>query len=543
MVNRLWLGGRIWTMDQKCPRASVLAARGPRLVYVGASPLEAAALLEGPFETIELEGRTVIPGLIDSHAHLVHEGLRLGMLDVQGLTKEEALEAVREKARTLPKGTWIHGRGWDQNLWLPARWPAKTELDRAAPDHPVVLDRVDKHTIWVNSRALAQADPKVFGPDPEGGEILRETNGQPRGILIGRAMFLVYQSMPPLDGCDHLETILLAQQELLSCGLTTVIDAGTSRADWETVRTGLEAGLIKLRFRAYAHLLAWPETGEIQKADGLYDDHLALDGIKLFSDGSLGSRSAWLSEPYSDQSGHTGHHNYDDRTLVKLMALAREKDLQAAIHVIGDAAVGQAVRVIEKVLGSKPTGRHWRLEHYQVVSGSDRAKVLAMGLIPSIQSTGLMTDIHMAEDRLGPQRLKRAYAWRDIIDRGGYIINGSDCPVEPVNPFWGMDAAVTRQDLQGRPPGGFMPSQALSRWEALASYTLWGARAAFQEDNIGVLKPGLLADLAIVDRDIMECPDRDLPGTQVLETVIGGETVYESQPGTANSGGSGSNKL
>jgi predicted amidohydrolase YtcJ len=513
-------------MDPERPVAKALAAVGQKIVYVGDDLAAAEALLPKSPEIIDLKGQAVVPGLIDSHAHVTHEGLRLGQLDLYGLSFEATLAAVAQATAALPPGAWLHGRGWDQNLWPGQAWPDKKSLDQASPNNPVALDRVDKHSVWANSLALAAADLRVLGPDPEGGEIVRGPDGSPNGVLIGQAMFYVLSVMPPLDGRDLKETMLLAQREMLGHGLTTVVDAATRPEELAVLARGYPTGEFKIRYRAYAHQNGWARLGELARADGLCEGHLAIDGLKLFSDGSLGSRSAWLLEDYADRPGHRGSRSLSDEALASYLALARDKSLQVAIHVIGDAAVAQAVAAVAKVLGPGRTDRRWRLEHFQVVADADLDRVLAMGLIPSIQSVGLMTDLTMAADRLGPGRLKRAYAWRGVLDRGGYLVNGSDCPVEPVNPFLGIYAAVTRQNLAGQPPGGFLPAHRLTRFEALASYTVWGARAAFQEGRLGVLAPGAMADFAVLDRDLMACPDEEIPKIKVLLTVVGGKTAF-----------------
>jgi predicted amidohydrolase YtcJ len=515
-------------MESLSPVASVIATLGSRIVYVGDDRQKAKQSLPPSFETIDLTGLTVIPGLIDSHAHVLHEGLRLSQLDLKGLGFNETLLTIEDAARKLPPGAWLHGRAWDQNIWADRDWPTLTELDKVAPLNPVVLERVDKHAIWVNSKALELADPKVFGPDPPGGEIRRLATGQPSGVLIGPATRYVYEVMPPLDGQDRGQTLELAQKELLGYGLTTVVDAATGEADLAVLMEGYEKERYKIRFRAYIHPRQWRNWGKLTRVNGLYDDHLAIDGLKVFSDGSLGSRSAWLFEDYSDCPGKRGAEGIADEPLNQALLMARDKALQVAIHVIGDAAVAQAVTGVTRVLGRGWTDRRWRLEHCQVVRSSDRDQIIAMGLIPSIQSVGLMTDWLMAEERLGPDRLRRAYAWRDFLDRGAYIINGSDCPVETANPFVGLYAAICRLDTRGQPEGGFCPQHKLSRWEALASYTLWGARAAFQEGQIGSLRPGALADFVVLDRDILSCPLELILGTRALLTVVGGETVQRS---------------
>jgi predicted amidohydrolase YtcJ len=500
---------------------------GGRICYVGDDFREALATVPSHAEVVDLRNRNVIPGLIDSHAHVLGEGLRLSQLDLASLDYEETLAAVAQEAASRPKGAWIHGRGWDQNLWN-ASWPTKEDLDKAAPDNPTVLDRIDKHTIWVNSLALERAGLNKESQEPNGGEIVRDERGEPVGILIGQAMFSVYSVMPLNDGLDFLEAFKRAADELTAYGLTTLVDCATRPKDFPLIRQAVADGLIKSRLKLYLLPVPWDHemirNGPIR---GLYGDRLSVDGLKLFCDGSLGSRSAWLLEDYADRPGHCGSRIYADEELEAALEQARDFGWQTAIHVIGDAAVAQATECIGRVLGQDRTERNWRLEHYQLVADGDREKILSMGLVPSIQSVGLMTDLHMAESRLGPDRLKRAYAWRDVVDRGGYVINGSDCPIESPNPFLGLYAAVTRKDLKGHPPEGFGPEQRLSRLEALSSYTVWAARAAFASDKIGSLAVGKLCDFAVLDRDILTCPERAIAGTRVLASVIGGEIVAD----------------
>jgi predicted amidohydrolase YtcJ len=506
-----------------------LASLNGRITYIGEDLPEAASTLPMEAEVIDLKDRNVIPGLIDSHAHVLSEGLKLSQLDLSGLDYEETLEALGEEAKARSGGPWIHGRGWDQNSWAEGwpninGWPLAKELDQVAPNHPVVLDRIDKHSIWVNSMALNRAGLTKGVKDPVGGEIVRNPDGSPSGTLIGKAMFKVYGVMPIDDGLDFLSTFRKAINELMGYGLTTLVDCATRPSDVPLIKKAVDEGLIKARLRLYLLTEPWLnellDQGPVKRLSG---DRLSIDGIKLFSDGSLGSRSAWLLDDYADRPGYRGGHIYSQEALEAILSRARDIGWQVAIHTIGDAAIAQTVSAMAQVLGHEKTERNWRLEHYQLVADADREKVLTMGLIPSIQSVGLMTDLHMAEARLGPDRLKRAYAWRDIIDRGGYVINGSDCPIESPNPFLGIYAAVTRKDLKGIPPGGFGHEQALSRIAALLSYTLWAAKAAFVSDKIGSLTVGKLCDFAVLDRDILTCPERAIAATRVLATVVDGE--------------------
>ena len=522
----IFKGGRIFTMDAAKPRATIMGCQGGRLTYVGDDFREALATLPGDPEVVDLKGRHVIPGLFDSHAHVLHEGLRLSQLALTGYSYEDALEVVADVASHRPKGAWIHGRRWDQNIWSGVDWPSKHDLDKAAPNNPVVLDRIDKHSIWVNSLALKLSGVDKSVSDPDGGEIVREWDGSPSGVLIGKAMFLVLDKMPLLDGQDFTETYVKAQAEALGYGLTTLIDCAVRPHEFPVIEKAVLRGLVKVRLRLYIVADPWDEDFLAPgPRKGLHGDRLSIDGLKVLSDGSLGSRSAWLLDDYADRPGYRGGHIYTDEAMEALFLKAKKLGFQVAIHVIGDAAVAQAVRAMAAVLGPERTDRNWRLEHYQVVADVDRERVLSMGLIPSIQSVGLMTDLHMAKDRLGPERLARAYAWRDVIDRGGIVINGSDSPVESINPFMGIYAAVTRKDLKGQPREGFGSEHALSRLEALSSYTVWAARASFVENVLGSLSVGKYADFAILDRDILTCPERAIAGTRVLGTAVGGEIV------------------
>jgi predicted amidohydrolase YtcJ len=458
------------------------------------------------------------------------EGVRLSQTDVFGLSHEETLRAVETKVKTLPPGAWLHGRGWDQNLFPGRSWPRKEDLDRVSPDNPVILDRVDKHSVWANSAALKRAKINKDTRAPLGGEILLNELGEPLGILVGKAMFLLFSKAPPLDGLDPFLTLKASEEEFLSFGITTAIDCGTRKTDFSLLKDAYGADRLKIRYHAYVIPDPWEEDllgGGPQR--GLFEDKLFLDGIKLFSDGSLGSQSAWLFEEYSDRPGHKGSHSYEDQDLYSVMRKAADHSLQVAIHVIGDAAVDQAVRVMEKVLGKSSPQRRWRLEHYQVVSPESLRKTVSQGLIPSIQSVGLMTDLHMVRYRLGEKRLQNTYSWRKILEGGSILINGSDAPIETPNPFHGIYAAVSRRDLMGNPKGGYRTEDALSLSEAILSYTKWPAYASFMEKDLGELSVGKLCDFVVLDKDVFSIPQREIADVKPLMTVVGGETVYKAK--------------
>jgi predicted amidohydrolase YtcJ len=519
-------------MEPSAPRASVLACRGGELVYVGGDLSAAEELVSSRAARFDLEGRAVVPGLIDGHAHIIQEGLKLGAVDVRHKSREETLALIRREAERRPKGEWIIGHGWNQENWPGEAWPAKEELDLAAPDHYVALDRVDKHSMWVNSRVIRAVGLNEDSPDPTGGEILRNAAGGLQGILIGMAMWAVWNIIPQTGFEGRRQALLRGQAELLSWGLTSIMDAGTTLSNLELFKKAYQTGELKLRIRAM--LLAGSKQDEEYLAAGgrlarsLFGERLSIDGVKIHSDGSLGSRSARLLEDYADRPGHRGGLTYDDEQLQAIMERARDYGLAVTIHAIGDGAARQAVDAMERVLRRRPADHRWRIEHFQVAADRDLNRALALGIVPSIQSVGLMSDLDIAEDRLGPETIKRSYRWRDILSRGGRLVNGSDCPVESVNPFEGMYAAVTRRNLEGRPTGGWRPEQKLSREEAFLSYTLWAAWAEFNEDRKGSLKAGKLADFAVLDRDPMTCPEDGLKDIKVAKTVLGGEIVYEA---------------
>ncbi|MDR3037694.1 MAG: amidohydrolase [Candidatus Adiutrix sp.] len=469
----IFTGGRIRTLDQSSPLASVLAVRGAELAYVGSSPAEAEARVSRAARRVDLGGRVVVPGLLDGHAHVLSEGLRLAMPALAGLSRAEVLAAVAREAGRRPPGEWIVGHGWNQEDWPAGAWPTREELDAAAPGHPVLLDRVDKHSAWVNSRALAAAGLDEKTPAPPGGELLKNPAGGLLGILTGGAISLVRKVIPRPTEPAVRQAVLAAQAEFLAHGVTGGMEASARLRELEVLKALYGEGLLKLRLRAMLFVDSGDDAAYIEGGGrpvaGLFGERLAIGGVKIISDGSLGSRSAWLSADYADRPGHRGAHWFSDAELAAVLRRARAHGFQAAVHVIGDAAVAQAVRVMAEVLGPDPGDHRWRLEHFQVVAAEDRDRVLALGLVPSLQAAGLMTDMAMAGERLGPAALARAYAWREILDGGGVVTGGSDAPIESVNPFWGMYAAVTRRNLAGRPAGGWRPEHRFTRLEALKS--------------------------------------------------------------------------
>ncbi|KXS56888.1 MAG: hypothetical protein AMR96_00015 [Candidatus Adiutrix intracellularis] len=530
-LEQIFFGGRIYTLDENNPWASVLAVRERKLVYVGNDLAAATAVVSPAVRPQDLGGCSVLPGLIDSHMHLMAEGARLSGLTLNQLSLTEVLAAVRREAAELPAGEWIVGHGWNQEDWPGRLWPTRVELDKVAPDHPIILDRCDKHSVWVNSQALARAGLTAATPDPLGGEILRTGEGDFLGILTGSAIKLV-RSLVPVVGEEKLhQDLLRAQTEFLGFGVTGGMEASTRLRELAIMKKVAKEGLLKLRLQ----IMLYAGTNEDQEylaAGGQpekwsSDKHLNVGGLKIISDGSLGSRTAWLLSDYADRPSHRGQPGYSDKELTAIMARARRYGLQVAVHAIGDAGVHQTLTAMRRVLEPEPGDYRWRVEHFQVVSEEDRDLALALGVIPSIQAAGLMTDLDLAEERLGPIALAQSYRWREILDRGGILVGGSDAPIESANPFVGIYAAVTRQNLKGRPPGGWRPADRLTRLEALKSYTIWAAWAIFAENYLGSLVPGHLADFIVLDRDPLTCPEVELKAVKVFKTVIGGEVVFE----------------
>ncbi|MCC8193754.1 MAG: amidohydrolase [Deltaproteobacteria bacterium] len=527
--NILFHNGNIITADEAMPRASVLAAREGRIVYVGESLRDAARLLPQDAETVDLCGGTMVPGLADSHQHFMMQGEHLAELDIHLAKKEAILRMVADKARELSPGEWILGRGWSHEVWLDRQWPCKEELDAAAPDNPVALTRLDGHSLWANSAALRAAGLDRNSPEYPGGEILRREDGELTGVLVDTPAFKIRQAIPPQTEEQKRASCLRAQADMFRYGITSVGDAWQMPEDHALLKALYAEGALHIRIYG---MLSSRFQGATPCADvardpvgGLCGDRLSLKAYKIVLDGSLGSRSAWLTGEYADRPGHSGNHRYTDEDLLSVARAACAKGFQLCIHAIGDAAVLQAVTALE-TLHRENTGA-WlphRIEHFQTASPPTVARALAIGVIPSMQTIHALADKAMAQVRLTSRDLAHSYPWRDILDQGGIIANGSDSPMDGVNPFHGFYAAISRTPFAGQ--GTDASRLRMTRDEALKSYTLWAARAEMAGAEKGSLAVGKHADCAVLDRDIMTCPEEDVKETRVLMTVVAGETVY-----------------
>ncbi|HYO47420.1 MAG TPA: amidohydrolase family protein [Gemmatimonadota bacterium] len=546
----------IYTMDVGVPTAEALAIQGGHVVAVGDTG--SIARFRGPgTQVIDAGGKVVLPGLIDAHAHVMGLGRALRILDLVGTeSAQEIAQRVRETAASQPAGDWITGRGWDQNDWEAKEFPEKTLLDAAAPDHPVLLSRIDGHAVWVNSQGLEAAGVTAETPDPPGGRIVRDESGQPTGILVDNAMALVAAVIPVADREEREAQLAAATERMVSVGLTGVHDMGVNESELELYREWAAEGRLDPRVVVYLgadrETLDWWDTTGLATVGRQPSPHLKVAGIKFYADGALGSRGAALLSPYDDDPGNVGLLLTDADTLKATVAQAMQGGRQPAIHAIGDRGNRIALDAIElaerglasarpptpcataggasETCGGEPPALRPRIEHVQVVALEDIPRFAELGVIASFQPTHATSDMYWAEERVGPDRIRGAYAWRRLRDAGARLACGSDFPVESPNPFFGIYAAVTRQDQGGWPAGGWRSEEQMTREEALSCFTRDAAWAAGMEDEVGTLTPGKRADFVIVDRDPFTVPAEELWKTRVLRTVIDGETVYETGP-------------
>ncbi|MCT2560124.1 amidohydrolase [Tsuneonella sp. YG55] len=480
---------------------------------------------------VDGKGATVIPGLVDSHVHVMGIGFGALTLDLsQTKSLAEAQAAIRAYAAQFPDRKWIVGRGWNQETWGLGRFPTAAELDAAVADRPVLLERVDGHAQWANSLALKAAGIDSATADPAGGRIERLPGSRaPAGVFVDNAADLVAKAVPAPRPDDWDLALAKAQEILIANGVTAVADMGTTIEAWQSMRRAGDTGWLRMRIMAYA---SGPQNMELIGGPGptpwLYDDRLRLNGVKLYVDGALGSRGAWLKAPYADDAKNTGLPLVNGAQLRNLMSRAALDKFQVAVHAIGDRANAEVLDAIEELSHTYGGDRRWRIEHAQIVDPVDIARFGQLGVIASMQPVHQTSDRLMAEARLGPARLSGAYAWRSIAAGGATLAFGTDAPVESSDPFAGLAAAISRTGPDGQPFGGWFPAEAVSREAALSAYTANGAWAGFGEGRFGELRPGVRADFVFLDRDPLLASPEDLRATRVLQTWVGGERVYEA---------------
>jgi predicted amidohydrolase YtcJ len=502
-----------------------------KIVAVGSAKDVAARAPQA--KHVDMAGRTVLPGLIDAHGHVFGLGGMLTQLDLSATTSlQQALGAIADYARANPQGAWLRGRGWNQENWKLGRFPTAKELDGIVGERPVWLERVDGHAGWANSRALALAGITDKTPDPAGGKIVRDADGHATGVLVDAAKGLMEKVLPQPTEQEGRVMLDRALQKMASVGLTGAHDAGITVAQDKLYRDYADHG--KLTARIYAMIGGTgPDFDQLSKngpVDSYGKDMYALRAVKLYSDGALGSRGAALLAPYSDDPHSHGLLFYSNQEIDAMIAKAMKKGYQVNVHAIGDAGNKQILDTFAKEIPANKAGalRH-RIEHAQVVALADIPRFKSIGIIPSMQPTHATSDKNMAEQRVGAERIKGAYAWRTFLQQGSRIACGSDFPVEAPNPFFGIHAAVTRQDAGGQPIAGWYPEQEMSLKEAFRCFTLDAAYAGHQEKTLGSLEVGKYADFIVIDRDLFKMSPYDIYKTGVLETWVAGRQVYRKQ--------------
>ena len=531
-ADSVWLNGTIYTVDDEFSVASAIAVVGDKLVYVGDD--EGVQDYIGKNTTVtDLDGKCVLPGLIDSHLHMAKIGSQLSAVDIFWAPKEVILEKVKEAAEAAQPGEWIQGRGWIESVWPDKKFPTKEDLDAIAPDNPVYLTRADGHTIWVNSKALEIGGITNKTPNPQGGYIYRDAAGEATGILTDTATNLISQHLPASTLEDGKLWLEAASGHLSSYGITSAMDAGTSPAyiplyeelikeDKFHVRTDAEISINTIEDDGYQYIKNHePRLGDL-------NNMLDVMAVKVVSDGAMGGRSAAMIEEYNDAHGKFGELIFTDDEFYQIAKAVYDNGYQLSIHAIGDAASRQVLNTFEKLQneGSREDIRT-RIEHYQCVQPEDMDKTVKLNVLPCFNAIHATSDMLVAEDRWGTDRMAYSYAWRTMLDKGAIIPNGSDAPVELANPYHGFYASVTRMSRGEQPPEGWYADQCMTREEALRSFTIWGAYSMFGEEIKGSLEEGKLADFVVIDRDYMTCEAWELMNIQALTTVLGGKVVYE----------------
>ena len=513
---------KVYTVDSAFSIAGAIAIKDGRIAAVGSSG-EISKKYHAD-EVRDLQGKFVYPGWIDAHCHFFGYGMNLNAVDVAGSTSvEEIIEALKVFHEKNP-GAWITGRGWDQNDWEVKEFPDKGMLDEHFPHTPVLLRRIDGHAAWANSLALEMAGVTAASK-VDGGSVLI-SDGEPSGILIDNAIGLVASKVPGPTLAEMINALQQAEANCFSVGLTSVQDAGLSLRVVQLIDSLQRADALKIRMNTWLSPSRENFTYFVEK--GPYrTDYLSVNTIKLFTDGALGSRGARMIEAYSDDPGNLGLYVTPLEVLEQYCRKAYEHNFAVATHCIGDGANRETLKIYAGILGGK-NDRRWRIEHAQIIHPDDFHYFGDYDIIPSVQTSHATSDMYWAEDRVGSERIQGAYAYRQLLEQNGWLPNGSDFPVEQINPLFGFYAAVVRKDQQGYPEEGFQMENAISREEALRAMTIWAARSGFEEDLKGSIEPGKLADLVITRTDLMSAPDNELFGIRVEETYSGGELVYEA---------------
>lgn len=512
---------KVYTVDNHFSVADCVIIKEGKILAVGKaedlmSAYEATDMLDA-------EGYYVYPGFHDAHCHFLSYGLgKLQRVDLTGTSSfNEVLELVKAHAE-INKSEWIEGRGWDQNDWEVKEFPDRAELDRLFPERPVVLIRIDGHASLVNGEALRMAGITAE-TEVTGGEV-KVVDGRPTGILIDNAMEFITEVIPENDEELQKAALLAAQEDCFAVGLSSVTDAGMKVSVIKLIDSLQQNGELKIRFNA---MLSTMDTAYLDfMREGIYkSDRLHVNSVKLYADGALGSRGACMLEPYCDDPGKHGLIMYTESYYREVIENALKYNYQVNTHAIGDSGNRLILDLYAEYLGGA-NDKRWRVEHAQIVHENDFKKFAEFNIIPSIQSTHATSDMYWAEERVGPERMKGAYASKRLLDMNGWLPNGTDFPIEKISPLLTFYAAVARKDLNGYPENGFQSGDALNREEALRSITIWAAKGSFEEDEKGSLEAGKVADIVILDKDLMNIDEKEIPGVKVMYTFVGGEKVY-----------------
>lgn len=510
----------IYTVDSKFSTFNSFAVADGRFVAIG----NESDILKryNALEVIDAKGKFIYPGFIDAHAHFYGYALGLHYVDLSIADSEaQILEILQQHALEYPNA-WLIGRGWDQNKWPDKQFPDNTKLDKIFPHAPVVLIRVDGHAVLANSEAIKRAG--IVNPsDVKQGEAILK-NGSLSGIFLENTADKLRKAIPTPTGSDLDQLLAQAEANCFKVGLTTVADAGLDKKIIQHIDTLQHEGKMKLRI--YAMLNPSVENLKYYFMNGPYiTDHLTVRSIKLYADGALGSRGACLLKPYADSPTNNGMIVTSRDTMLQICQLAYDNGFQVNTHAIGDSAVRMVLHMYAGILKGK-NDRRWRIEHAQVVAGEDLYLFGDNSIIPSVQATHATSDMYWAADRLGRERIKTSYAYQLLKQQNGWILNGTDFPIEQIDPLLTFYAAVFRKDSKGYPEGGFQPENALSREDALRSITIWPARAAFEEDTKGSIETGKLADFILVDTDLMKAPSNSILNAKIEATFTGGSRVF-----------------
>lgn len=528
-------GASVYTANDRQPRAETVVIKGSRILFVGSN--QDAKRFEGPqTKFVDLQGATVLPGMTDAHYHLSGVGQREMTLNLEGTTSlSDFVQKVKTRVDQTKKGDWVTGRGWIETFWKPQQFPTRQDLDRISPDNPVYLVRADGHGGIANSLALKLAGVTKDTPNPFGGEILKDkTTGEPTGMLIDAAQNAVRRLVPRGGSEEADQALIVGAQRSVELGWTQIQNAGGSYDDVERLQRLYGAGKIKLRVYQAIHGPS-PGASRLLKERAIlnaFDNRFTLRGIKVVFDGALGSKGAALLEPYSDHNT-TGLLTAKEEEVLPMLIEALKAGIQVETHAIGDRANRIVLDLYEKALKAVPAEQRlvreprWRIEHAQILDLSDIPRFARLGIIPSMQPSHAIGDLHFAPSRLGLKRLDGAYAWQTLIKSGVVIAGGSDAPVERGEPMIEFYAAVARKDLRGHSGEGWHPEQAVTREQALKMFTIWAAYAAFEEQLRGSIEAGKLADLTVLSADIMKIPAPEIPKTKTLMTVINGEVVSD----------------